>query len=174
MTMDPRSDTGIGGMERSRERLIRWGDPVALAQIAQKMGGREFLERVQAGEFPLPPICELIGFTFKEFGDGLAIMTLRPDESHSNPMATVHGGVIATLLDSVMGCAVHTLLPAGPGYTTLEFKVNFLKPLKFTDAAVDAIGSVIHSGRRTALAEGKLIDDSGRVFAHATTTCLLL
>jgi uncharacterized protein (TIGR00369 family) len=100
-------------------------------------------------------------------------MSLLPAEEHYNPIGSVHGGIIATLLDSVMGCAVHSLLPQGRGYTTLEIKVNYLRAVTHATGRITAEGSALHLGRQMATAEARLRDGSDRLYAHATTTCLV-
>ena len=104
---------------------------------------------------------------------GRVTMALEPGEHHYNPLGTVHGGMIAILLDSVMGCAVHSTLPAGRGYTTLEFKMNFLRPVNDRTGLMTAAGNVVHAGRQSAVAEGRLTDAQGKLYATASTTCLV-
>lgn len=156
-----------------RERVVRWQDPKALAGAARGMAGRDFLQAMADGRLPPPPIADLVGFTLTEIGEGRVVLALEPDESHYNPIGSVHGGVIATVLDTVMGCAVHSTLPAGRGYTTLEIKVNYLRAVVAGAGPVRAVGRVIHAGRQTAVAEATLVDGRERVLAHASTTCLI-
>ncbi|WP_343712351.1 PaaI family thioesterase [Inquilinus sp.] len=156
-----------------RERVVRWQDPKALAAAGRGMGGRDFLQALADGRLPPPPIADLVGFTLTEIGEGRVVLVLVPDESHYNPIGSVHGGVIATVLDTVMGCAVHSTLPAGRGYTTLEIKVNYTRPHRAGAGPVRAVGRVIHAGRQTAVAEATLVDSRDRVLAHASTTCLI-
>jgi uncharacterized protein (TIGR00369 family) len=156
-----------------RERTIRWDDPRALAAAGQTMSGRDFLEAMLRGDVPLPPICRLVDFSIDRVGDGSVEMVLKPQESQYNPIGSVHGGIIATVLDSVMGCAVHTKLPFGRAYTTLEIKVNYLRGVNRDSGPMKAVGRVIHLGRQTAMAEASLSDASGRLFAQASTTCLI-
>jgi uncharacterized protein (TIGR00369 family) len=157
----------------SRERTIRWDDPRALAAAGQTMNGRDFLEAMLQGELPLPPICHLVDFTIDRVADGLVAIALRPQESQYNPIGSVHGGIVATVLDSVMGCTVHTRLPIGRAYTTLEIKVNYLRGVTRETGLMNAVGRVIHLGRQTAVAEASLLDASERVYAQASTTCLI-
>jgi len=157
-----------------RERTVTWSDPLRGARAARTMSGMQYLRAMMAGEYPPPPIAHTLGFTLAEVGDGRAVFTLEPAEFHYNPIGMVHGGVAATLLDSAMGCAVHTQLPAGVGYTTLEMKINLLRAITKDTGPVACEGTVIHLGRTTALAEAKLTDAAGRLLAHATSTCLLL
>src|SRR3712207_3889751 len=159
--------------EGARTRTVSWEDPRALAEAARGVSGLEFLRRVASGELPRPPISAVLDFGLKELGEGWAVFTVEPAEYHYNPIGVVHGGLAATLLDSAMGCAVHSTLPAGAGYTTLEFKVNFLRPLTAETGEVRCEGRVIHVGGRTATAEGKVVDSEGKLYAHATTTYII-
>lgn len=122
---------------------------------------------------PTAPIAELVGFDLVELGEGRASFAMDPAERHYNPLGTVHGGIAATLLDSAMGCAVHTTLEANETYTTLELKVNFVRAITEATGRVVAEGAVIHRGRRIATADARLTDEEGRLLAHATCTCLL-
>ena len=138
------------------------------------MSGFEFLQKIVAGELPPPPIASLMDFQIVELAEGRAVFAVDPAEYHYNPIGVVHGGLAATLLNSAMGCAVHSMLPAGTGYTTLELKVNFIRAMTAETGRVRAEGKLIHLGGRTATAEGRVIDESGKLYAHATTTCLIL
>ena len=138
------------------------------------MSGFEFLQKIVAGELPQPPLASLMDFQIVELAEGRAVFAVNPAEYHYNPIGVVHGGLAATLLDSAMGCAVHSMLPAGTGYTTLELKVNFIRAMTAETGRVRAEGKLIHLGARTATAEGRVIDESGKLYAHATTTCLIL
>jgi uncharacterized protein (TIGR00369 family) len=156
-----------------RTRTIHWDDPVAMADAIAALSGLERMRQVIAGALPPPPIAQLMNIRLVDAAEGRAVFEGVPDEYHYNPIGMVHGGFAATLLDSAMGCAVHTTLPAGVAYTTLEFKINFVRPLTSTTGAVKAIGTVLHGGRSTALAEGHLRSADGTLHAHATTTCLI-
>jgi uncharacterized protein (TIGR00369 family) len=125
-------------------------------------------------EIPHAPIAELVGMDLVELGEGRATFALDPAERHYNPLGTVHGGIAATLLDSAMGCAVHTTLGAGERYTTIELKVNFVRAITEATGRVVAEGSVIHRGGRVTTAEARLTDEDGRLLAHGTSTCLIL
>jgi uncharacterized protein (TIGR00369 family) len=129
---------------------------------------------MSSGELPAPTIAERLAFEPRKMERGRAVFVGWPSELHMNPLGTVHGGYAATLLDSCMGCAVQTLLEAGEGFTTLELKVNFIRPLLPGMGEVLAVGTAIHRGSRTAVAEGRLEDRDGRLLAHGTSTCLLL
>lgn len=158
----------------TRTRNLSWEDPHALAEAGRSLSGLDFLQKLIRGELPPPPIAVLMNFELREVSEGRAVFACEPGEYHYNPIGLVHGGLAATLLDSAMGCAVHSTLPAGAGYTTLEIKVNYLRPLRLERGEVTCEGVVIHRGTRTAMAEGRVTDAEGRLYAHATTTCLLL
>ena len=141
------------------------------------MTGLELLRWLQATDqegLDRPSIRRLIGMRFDEIEHGRVVMSLDTRPDFTNPLVTVHGGIAATLLDSVMGCAVHTTLPAGVSYTSLEIKVNYIRAARTDGQTLTATGSVVHVGRRTATAEGKVLDGNGKLIAHATTTCLVL
>jgi uncharacterized protein (TIGR00369 family) len=138
------------------------------------MTGLELLHAIAAGDAPGAPIAELLGFEPVEAEEGRVVFAYEPQPEHYNPLGTVHGGLASTLLDSAMGCAVHTTLPAGAGYTTLELKVNFTRAITAATGRILCEGTVVHRGGRTATAEGRVIaEDSGKLLAHGTTTCLL-
>ena len=135
--------------------------------------GMELLQAMFDGELPLPPIGETLNFTLLRVEPGRAVFQGRPQARHYNPMGTVHGGWYATLLDSAVGCAVHTTLPAGKAYTTLELKLNLVRALTDRVPLVRAEGYVVHVGGRVATAEGRLTGVDGKLYAHASTTCLI-
>jgi uncharacterized protein (TIGR00369 family) len=157
-----------------RTLTVQWEDPRRLGEAARSLTGLEFLQKIVAGELPPPPIAALLNFELVELSEGHAVFAVEPKEYHYNPIGVVHGGLAATLLDSAMGCAVHSTLPAGAGYTTLEIKVNFVRPITADTGRVRAEAKLIHLGGRTATAEGRVIDEAGKLYAHATTTCLIL
>jgi uncharacterized protein (TIGR00369 family) len=157
----------------ARQRTINWNDPQEIAGAARGMAGLDFLRGLLDGSVPQPPIAALVGMAFKEVAEGRVVMSLTPAEYHYNPIGTMHGGVLATLLDSVVGCAVHTTLPKGRGYTTLEIKVNYVRAVTEASGELAAEGRVVHTGRRSAVAEGKVTDAKGRLCATASTTCLV-
>lgn len=135
--------------------------------------GMEMFEAIFCGELPPAPIGDTLDFVPIHMEPGVAIFQGRPHRRHYNPLGTVHGGWFATLLDSAVGCAVHTTLPAGKGYTTLELKVNMVRSLNDGVPLVRAEGKVIHAGRQVATAEGRIVGPDGKLYAHATTTCLI-
>jgi uncharacterized protein (TIGR00369 family) len=157
-----------------RTRTITWHDQIEMAAAISELSGLERMRRVISGELAAPPIAQLMNIRLVEADEGCAVFEGVPAEYHYNPIGMVHGGFAATLLDSAMGCAVHTTLPARVAYTTLEFKVNFVRPVKTGTGLVRAIGTVLHAGRTTALAEGRLVSEDATLYAHATTTCLIL
>jgi uncharacterized protein (TIGR00369 family) len=156
-----------------RERTLAWEDPKTLAMAERTMTGRAFLEAIRDGKLPPPPVAQLLDFTLAEVDEGRVVITMAPQEFHFNPIGTVHGGMIATLLDSVMGLAVHSKLPAGRGYTTLEIKVNYVRGVTVGTGPVWAIGRIVHLGRQTALVEADLTDASGKLLSQASSTCLV-
>jgi uncharacterized protein (TIGR00369 family) len=138
------------------------------------MTGLELLRWEAERTADIPNIRRLLGMRFDEVDHGRVVMSLETRPDFANPLGTVHGGIAATLLDSVMGCAVHTTMPAGVGYTTLEIKVNYIRAVRTDGQRLTATGALIHSGRRTTTAEGNVFDEDGRLVAHGTTTCLVL
>jgi uncharacterized protein (TIGR00369 family) len=157
-----------------RELTVFWQDPAALAQAGRSMSGIEFLRAIRDGRLPQPPIAQLLGFRLVEVEPGQAVFEVQPGEQHYNPIGVVHGGLAMTLLDSAMGCCVQTRVPAGSGYTTLEAKTNLVRAITDQTGRLRAIGKVVHIGSRIATAEGRLEDASGKLYAHASTTCIVL
>jgi uncharacterized protein (TIGR00369 family) len=159
----------------TRQRTFTWADPHAAATSGRELTGLEYMVQVAAGTIAPPPIAELLSFTIVAAEHGRAVFAMEPAEWMYNPLGTVHGGVAATLLDSCMGCAVHTTLPAGVGYTTADLQVRYISAMADTTGRVLAEGRVVHAGRRTATAEGRLFaEGDDRLIAHATTGCLIL
>ena len=156
-----------------RKRTVSWHDPMFGANAARTMSGLDYLRAIEIGEIPPPPIATLLGFKLKRVDSGNAVFELEPGEYHYNPIGMVHGGVASTVLDSAMGCAVHSTLPAGTGYSTVELKVNFIRPLSTETGTLHCEASVIYTGGRIATAEGKLVDKDGKLYAHGTTTCII-
>ena len=142
----------------------------------EQLAGKSGLELMQAmlrGELPYPPIAKTLDFMLMEVGEGRAVFQGTPGPAHLNPMGTIHGGWYATLLDSALGCAVHTMMPPGRGYTTAELGVNLVRAINSKAPRVRAEGKVIHCGRQLATAEARLFGPDGTLYAHATTTCLV-
>jgi uncharacterized protein (TIGR00369 family) len=139
----------------------------------KRMSGLEFLSRIADGRASQPPIGKVLGFRLAEVSPGFALFTMTPGSQHYNPIGVVHGGIAGILLDSCMGCAVQSHLSAGTGYTTLEFKVNLVRAITDATGPIRAEGRSLHVGRRAATAEGRVVDASGTLLAHGTTTCLV-
>ena len=139
----------------------------------RELSGLEQMRGMIDGRFPRPPISKLLDFALVEADEGHVVFQATPGFDHYNPLGSVHGGYASTLLDSCMGCAVHTRLKPGQGFTTLELKVNFIRAMKVGTGPVRAIGDIIHVGGQTATAEGRVIDAEGKLLAHGSTTCLI-
>jgi uncharacterized protein (TIGR00369 family) len=146
---------------------------VASLEEIKDYAGIEFLRRIADGRVAQPPICHTLGFRLAEVAPGFALFTMTPQFRQYNPIGSVHGGVAATLLDSCMSCSVQTHLEKGLGYTTLELKVNMVRPITETTGPIRAEGRTLYVGRRSATAEGKIIDAKGTLLAHGTTTCMI-
>jgi uncharacterized protein (TIGR00369 family) len=158
---------------QARERTFTWDDPATNAAHIGRVGGLELLRRMIAGELPAPPVMKLLGMTRLEVDEGRVAVEMPPQEFHYNPLGTVHGGMLATLLDTATGCAVHSTLPAGVGYTSMDLSVKYLRPVTVDSGTLRCVGTVLQRGRRTALAEARLTDGADRLVAHATSSCLL-
>ena len=157
---------GLGLVEHPADRLGR---------LAPHYDGLAMLEAIRDGELPPPPIADLMGFEIRELARGAVTFAMVPTLQQYNPIGMVHGGVAATLLDTVMGCAVHTLLPKGVGYSTLDISVRYLRPMTVETGTVLASGNVVHHGRRTATAEGRIVAaDSGVLLATSTSTLMVI
>ena len=146
---------------------------VTPSEVMASMPGIDFVRAMFAGKLPSPPIMQTIEPFDCTAEPGVVVIHSTPGFRHYNPIGSVHGGYAATLLDSVMGLAVHTMLPAGTGYTTLEFKISFIKGMTGDTGPVRSEGRTLNVGRRTATAEARITDAKGRLLAHATTTCLV-
>jgi uncharacterized protein (TIGR00369 family) len=169
---DPRTDEL---QDPTRSRTVSWDDPTPVITASATLTGLELMRGIMTGELPAPPVARLLGFGIDRVDEGNVVFTMDPIEAHQNPLGTVHGGIITTLLDSAMGCAVHTTLPPGGMYTTLELKVNFLRPSFAGGARLLAEGTVLHRGSTAVLVEATITDaDAGKKIAHATSTCLIL
>ena len=161
--------------QRERTRTFNWHDPLAATTHGRTMSGLEHMRGIADGTIPPPPVAELLGFDLVEADEGRAVFALEPQEWMYNPIGSVHGGIAATLLDSCMGCAVHTTLPAGFGYTTTDLQVRYIRAMSEATGRVLAEGRVVHSGKRTATAEGRLFAEAdGMLIAHASTGCVIL
>lgn len=158
--------------EQMRARLGKAGS-MSLAEVAQ-LTPQEFFDGIGNGVYPHPPIGVLMDFVPIQWTPGSFTFQGTPGPQHYNPLGTVHGGYAATLLDSCMGCSIHTQLKKGQGYTTLDLRISYIRALTNKTGPIRAEGTVVHLGRSTALAEGKIYDADGRLFATGTTTCMIL
>ena len=176
MTPTPTLDTWLEEERIVRKRLDAGAGPgVASAHHIAGKNGLEVMQGLLSGELPYASIAKTLDFLLVEVGPGTAIFQGSPGHSHLNPLGTVHGGWFATILDGAVGNAIHTLLPAGTGYTTLDLSVKMTRAIVPSPGArVRAIGKVIQVGRKIATAEGRIVGPDGKLYAHATTTCLIL
>lgn len=163
------SEQGIG----QRTRTVTWRSPEEGLSAARERSGLEYLRGIISGEIPGPPIAALMGFELLEVQEGRAIFAVLPGEYHYNPIGMVHGGLAATVMDSALGCAVHTVLPVGASYTTLELHVNYVRSITRDTGRLTCTGEVIHVGGRMATAQARLTDGTGKLYAHGTTTCMI-
>jgi uncharacterized protein (TIGR00369 family) len=159
--------------EATQRKTITWVDPRPQAAEALTMSGIEYLQAMIDGTIPAPPIASHINLEMVSVEPGVANMAATPDESHYNPIGSVHGGFAATLLDSVCGCAVQSTLPAGVAYTSLDLNVSFLRGMTSETGRVTAQGRVTKPGSRAAFVEADIKDAAGRLIATATSTCLV-
>jgi uncharacterized protein (TIGR00369 family) len=157
----------------ARTRTFSWTDPSEHAALLSSRSGLELIQAMATGELPPPPIMDLIALTGLSAVEGSVTFCLDPQEFHYNPLGTVHGGVISTMLDSAAACSVHTTLPAGVAYTSLDLNVKFLRAVTLASGRLTCTGQVLQRGRRTALAEARMTDAAGRLVAHATSSCLI-
>jgi uncharacterized protein (TIGR00369 family) len=161
--------------ETSKSRTITWQDPTVSAAAGAQMSGLDYVRAMQAGEVPPPPIAVVMNFSIAEVDEGRTAFEGEPGEEHYNPIGVVHGGYASTLLDSVLGSAVHTTCPAGSGYTSQTLEVKYLRPITRDTGAVRAEAHVVHRGRKNATSEARLIaKDTGKLLATGTSTCLIL
>jgi uncharacterized protein (TIGR00369 family) len=167
------SETGNAAADSTRQRCYSWADPAPAATAARQMAGNAFFAELTSGTLPTPPIAQTLGFSATSVRDGIARFELDPAEFHYNPIGSVHGGVIAALCDSACGCAVHSLLPAGAYYSSLDLSVKFLRPVTAATGRLLCEGTVLHLGTRSALAQASLTGPDGRLHAQATSTCMV-
>ena len=156
-----------------RHREVTWEDPLVGAALARDLSGLEYLQALADGRAPAPPVASLLGMRIVSVEPGQVVFGLDVGEHLYNPIGSVHGGIFCTLLDSAMGCAVHSSLDRGQAYTTLELKVNLVRALTVRTPSVVATGQVVSAGRRVATASGQITGPDGTLYAHATTTCLI-
>jgi len=157
----------------ARSRTYEWTDPAEHASLLGSRSGLETLRAMTNGELPPPPVMSLIDMAGMEVSEGSVTVHLEPQEFHYNPLGSVHGGVLSTLLDTAAACSVHSTLPAGVAYTSLDLNVKFLRAVTVASGRLTTTGTVLQRGRRTALAEARMTDAAGRLVAHATSSCML-
>ena len=159
----------------SRSRTLTWQDPLASAAVGAEMAGLDYVRAIQSGDIPPPPIAVVMNFAIAELEEGRAVFEGEPGEEHYNPIGVVHGGYASTILDSALGCSVHTTLPAGVGYTSQTLEVKYLRPISRDTGVVRCEADVVHRGRKNATSEAKLFaKESGKLLATGTSTCLIL
>ncbi|WP_437672254.1 PaaI family thioesterase [Sorangium sp. So ce131] len=160
-------------MSQERQLVVAWPDPAPAAEKVRSMSGVDYLTAMMKGELPAAPIAHLLGLRLDVVESGRVVVAGTPGEQHQNPIGTVHGGYLSTMLDSAVGCAVHTSLEAGVGYSTVSLQVSFVRGPR-AGVELFAEGRVVYLGKRHATADGTLRDAEGTLYAHATTTCLIL
>lgn len=160
-------------MSAKFSREYSWQDPMPYVQQGLGMKGLDYMRMIVNGDVPPPPIAATLGFNLVEVEEGYAVFEGQPQNFHYNPIGVVHGGLAATLLDSALGCCVHTTMQVGMGYTTIQLNVNFVRAMTDNTGTVRAEGRVIHGGRQMATAEATIKDLNGKLYAHGTTTCLV-
>ncbi len=159
--------------EHGRIRTVTWEDPIISARDATSISGFNYLYSIKEGRIKPPPAAMLIGYRLVDVEIGRVVFELEPAEYHYNPFASVHGGIAGTILDSAMTSAILSTLPIGIGCSTIEMKVNFVRPITSRTGLVRGEGKIVHVGKRIGTAEGKLTDLQGRLYAHAVTTCMI-
>jgi uncharacterized protein (TIGR00369 family) len=173
MTAELASDLPPAAWGDTRSRTVAWHDPRITAAGALERSGLETMQAIRDGVLPPPPIAMRMQMDIVDLAEGRVEFSCQVDESVYNPIGVVHGGLVCTMLDTVAGCAVHTTLPAGVGYTSIELKVSYLRAVHATGGPLTAIGRVIRPGRRVAFAEGEVLDATGRTVATASSSLLV-
>lgn len=162
------------GWGEERSRTITWYDPSPVLDVARTLDGLVYMEGLRDGLYPPPPIAQLLGMGVRSVARGEVSFTVDPHESHYNPLGVVHGGVACTILDTVVGCAVHTTLERGWSYTSIDLNVSYLRPFTLATGTLTVTGRVVKPGRRVAFAEGAAVDATGAVIATATSSLLVM
>ena len=157
----------------AQSRVVSWHDPIATQAAAASMSGLAYWRAVADGQLPPSPIAELMRMDIADVENGRITFSWTPDVSMYNPLGMVHGGAVCTLLDTATACAMHTTLPEGIGYTSVEIKVNYLRAVTVASGTLTAVGTVVKAGSRIGFAEGEVTDASGRLVATATSTLLV-
>ena len=155
-------------------KVITWHDPMVTAAASARMAGLEFLRALRDGTLPRPPIAALLGFHPVEVEEGRVVFECTPDESAYNPIGVVHGGLVCTLADTVAACAVHSTLPAGLAYTSIDLNVSYTRPVTKDSGPLRAIGTVVKPGRRVAFSKAEILDSRDKIVATATSSCLIM
>jgi uncharacterized protein (TIGR00369 family) len=156
-----------------RTRTVTWLDPALGVEAGTRLSGLEYLRAMSRGEAPSPPLASMLGFSLDEVEEGRVMMSVVPAEFHYNPMGVVHGGLAATLFDSSLGCAVQSMLPPAHAAPTLQLQINYIRPITIATGKLNCSGEIIHLGKRSATAQGRLTDSSGKLYAHATGTFVI-
>jgi len=154
-------------------RIVDNETPAARVEARYALSGLEYMQQLMAGELSPSGMAQLMNFRIVEVSEGHAVFAISPDERHYNGLGIAHGGLGATLLDSALGCAINTMMPPGKIFTTLEMKINYVRPMRSETGEVRCEASVLHVGGRVATAEGRIVDASGKLYAHGTATCML-
>jgi 3-hydroxyacyl-CoA dehydrogenase len=167
---------GCESFYRNEKGVLSYYDSERKEYVSEKrreLSGLEYMQKLVAGEIPVSGMSELIGFRLSEVSEGHAVIVITPGEQHYNGLGIVHGGLAATLLDSALGVAINTMMPPGKVFTTVEMKVNYIRPIRGETGQVRCIANVVHVGGRVATAEGRIVDENGKLYAHGTATCML-
>jgi uncharacterized protein (TIGR00369 family) len=173
--VDAAEDFAQRSPETTSSRTITWQDPTVSAAAGAQMAGLDYVRAIQTGEIPPPPIAVVMNYSIAELEEGRAVFEGEPGEEHYNPIGVVHGGYAATILDSALGCAVHTTCPVGVGYTSQTLEVKYLRPITRDTGTVRCEADVVYRGRKTASSEARLTEaNSGKLLATGTSTCLIL
>ncbi|MAX80915.1 MAG: hypothetical protein CL843_12175 [Crocinitomicaceae bacterium] len=160
-------------METQRTRTYTWDDPLVALEKAKALTGLEYIKQMHAGKIAPPPILDTAGISMFSVKEGDVVFLIHPQEFQYNPIGSVHGGIITTILDSAIGCSLHTVLEKNTAYTTLEIKVNFMRKITHKTPPLHTETTIIHRGRSTALLESKLIDSDQSIYAYASSTCMI-
>ena len=155
-------------------KTVEWYDPMITAAVVSSLSGLEFLRAIMNGELPPPPIASLLGFRPSKVEPGHVVFEGTPDESVYNPIGMVHGGLVCTLADTVAACAVHSTLPAGVRYTSIDLNVSYIRPVTKDSGTLRAVGTVVKPGRRVAFSSAEILDAAGKAVATATSSCLVM
>ena len=157
-----------------RYRVVTWHDPAELVRAAHELSGLELLHRIAGHQLPPPPVADLVGFAPSFVSPGLVVFAFEPREEHYNALGAVHGGILTTVLDTAMSCAVHSELERGVAYATVELKTSFVRPVTVEAGVLRAEGRIVHQGSRIATAEAKLLDEAGTLYATSSSTSVVL